>query len=246
MTMASVSRGLLVFALSFWVARFLKGVFRGRVLSRTLMDESTRQTFSAILGYVVIVVGFLVALNVAGSSLQNLALLAGAVTVGLGFGLQNVINNFVSSLLIHFGRTIRIGDYIEVAGTRGVVHEIGLRHTVVITDDGITVLIPNGSLVSANIINWTNPKPRIRLHVAATVTRQADLAAVSRMLIASALAHESVLKDPAPTVELRTVAADRIGLELLAWTERPQSMARIVGDLNLAADRLLREKGLVV
>ncbi len=246
MTVGSLARGVLVFAMSFWVARVVRRLFLERVLTRTPMDAATSQTFGAILAYAVILVGFLTGLNVAGSSLQNLALLAGAITVGLGFGLQNVINNFVSSLLIHFGRTIRVGDYIEVGGTRGTVREIGLRNTVIATDDGITVLIPNGSFISVNVVNWSNPNRRTRLHVPLVVTRQADLGSVAELATAAARRHARILKEPAPTVEVRTVTAAQLSLELLAWTEQPEKLASTVGELSVAIDGSLREKGLAV
>jgi small-conductance mechanosensitive channel len=243
MTVASFSKGVCVFALSFWIARLAKHMFMERVLSRTPMDESTRQTFGAVLGYLIIVTGFLVALNVAGSSLKNLALLAGAITVGLGFGLQNVINNFVSSLMIHFGRAIRVGDYIEVGGQRGTVQEIGLRSTRLFTDDGINLLVPNGTFVTTNIINWTNPRRSVRLRVPFSVLRAADMPAAIDAVTAVALAHPQVQKRPAPVVETRSATADRINMELLAWTNKPQLLPTIVGELNLSTDKALREKG---
>ena len=246
MTVSNLLRGIVVFLFSLWVSRVFRRLFLQRVLARTPMDEATRLTFSTIFGYLLILLGFLVALNVAGSSLQNLALLAGAITVGLGFGLQSVINNFVSSLLIHFSRTIRVGDYIEVGGTCGTVREIGLRSTMIYTNDGITVLVPNGSFISANIINWTNPSRRTRLHVPLTVTRQADLTAVTELAISVARQHPLVLKEPAPVVEVRSVTSAQVTLELLAWTEKPERLASIVGELNLALDRPFRDKGFAV
>lgn len=246
MTVSGLARGVLVFALSFWVSAVVRRVFHARVLMRTTMDEATRLTFTTILGYLVILFGFMVGLNVAGSSLQNLALLAGAITVGLGFGLQNIINNFVSSLLIHFGRTIRVGDYLDVGGTRGTVREIGLRNTVIATDDGITVLVPNGTFVSSNIINWTNPSRRTRLHIPLVVVRQADLTAIADLATATARNHALVLKDPAPTVEVRSLTATQVNLDLLVWTEKPEQLTRTVGELTLSLDRTLREKGWLV
>lgn len=246
MTVGSITKGVLVFAASFWVSRVVKRLFLERVLARTPMDETTRQTFVTILGYLVVLGGFLVGLNVAGSSLKNLALLAGAITVGLGFGLQNVINNFVSSLLIHFGRTVRVGDYIDVGGgTRGVVREIGLRQTMISTEDGVTVLIPNGSFISANVINWTNPSRATRLHVPLTLPRGADLAAATQALVETAAAHPFVIRHPAPSVEVRSVAADKIALDLLVWTEKPERQNTILGELGLAADQCLRTRGLL-
>ena len=245
MTVSGLVRGILVFALSFWVSRIAKRVFLRRVLARTTMDEATRLTFAAILGYSVILLGFLTGLNVAGSSLQNLTLLAGAITVGLGFGLQNVINNFVSSLLIHFGRTIRVGDYIDVGGTRGRVREIGLRNTMIVTDDDITVLVPNGAFISSNIVNWTNPSRQIRLHVPFKVSRTADLGALTELVASIARNQPLVLKTPAPTIEVRSASAGDIGVDLLVWTETPEKIAAIVGELTLALDRPLREKGFV-
>lgn len=243
MTVASLTRGVLVFVASFWVSRQVRRVMQQRMLAHTPMDEATRQTFASVFGYVVILLGFLVALNVAGSSLQNLALLAGAITVGVGFGLQNVINNFVSSLLIHFGRTIRVGDYIDVGGTRGTVREIGMRNTVLQTDDEITVLVPNGSFITANIVNWTNPNRRTRLHVAVSVLRQADLTAVAELAVAAAGRNPLILRTPAPVLEVRSVTASQISLDLQFWSERPEKAAAITGELSLELDRVLREKG---
>ena len=245
-TVASLTRGLAVIAASFWAAKHIKSLLLQRVLSRTPMDEATQQTFVSMSGWIVILLGFLVGMNVAGSSLQNLALLAGAITVGVGFGLQNVINNFVSSLLIHFGRTIRVGDYIDVGGTRGTVREIGMRNTVLVTDDEITVLVPNGSFITANIVNWTNPSRRTRLHVPVVVLRQADLTAVAELAVAAASSHALVVKTPAPVLEVRSVTAAQVTLDLLIWSERPEKTGSIVGDISLALDRALRERGFAV
>jgi len=243
MTVGSLMTGIAVFALSFWISRIARRVFIQRVLARTPMDEATRTTMSSILGYLIIVIGFFVGLNVAGSSLQNFALLAGAITVGLGFGLQNIVNNFVSSLLIHFSRTIRVGDYIDAGGQRGTVKEIGFRYTMLQTDDGVTVMIPNGAFVSGNIVNWTNPARATRVHVPATIARTADLSAATQTLIEVALAHPLVAKKPAPTVEVRSVTPTTVAVELLAWSERPAQLPTLVGELSLATDRALREKG---
>ena len=245
-TVASLARGLVVVAASFWVSRQAKAVMLRRVLSRTPMDEATQQTFASVFGWLVILLGFLVGMNVAGSSLQNLALLAGAITVGVGFGLQNVINNFVSSLMIHFGRSIRVGDYIDVGGTRGTVREIGMRNTVLVTDDEITVLVPNGSFITANIVNWTNPSRRTRLHVPVVVVRRAELTAVAELAVAEACRHPLVVKNPAPVLEVRSVTATQVSLDLLVWSERPEKAGSIVGDISLALDCALRERGFAV
>jgi small-conductance mechanosensitive channel len=242
-TVRSLTEGLGVFAFFIWLSRVARQVFVERVLVRTHVDDATRATLVTVLGYLVIVLGFLVGMNVAGSSLQSLALLAGAITVGLGFGLQNVVNNFVSSLLILFSRTVRAGDYIDVGGgARGVVREIGFRNTTILTDDGNTVLVPNGSFITANITNWTNPNRATRVHVPLTVTRTADLAEVMRLLTELAARQPQVLRQPAPSVEVRTVAADKISLELLAWTDQPGRQAAILGELALACDRELRTR----
>jgi small-conductance mechanosensitive channel len=243
MTVASLTRGILVFLFFIWLSRRLKSLFLEKVLSRTPMDATTRATFGSILGYLIILLGFVVGLNVAGSSLQNLALLAGAITVGLGFGLQNIINNFVSSLLIHFGRTIRVGDYIDVGGQRGTVREIGFRNTVINTDDGITVLVPNGSFVTANIVNWTNPSRRTRLHIPLVILRTADLADVSELVCGIVSKNPLIVSAPTPTVEVRTVTSANLSIEILAWTETPEKASAILGELNMALDTALREKG---
>ncbi len=138
-----------------------------------------------------------------------------------------------------------MGDYIQVGDQRGVVKEIGLRCTIINTDDGITVLIPNGAFISANIVNWTFPNPRTRLHVPLTVARQANIGEVTQILSEVAGEHPLLVKNPGPTVEMRGVGAAGIMLELLAWSDKPERLPTIVGELTLAADRRLREKGLL-
>ncbi|MFA5204773.1 MAG: mechanosensitive ion channel domain-containing protein, partial [Lentisphaeria bacterium] len=241
-TVRSLAEGVGVFALFIWLSRVARHVFLRQVLVRTHMDEATRNTLVTVLGYLVVVLGFLVGLNVAGSSLQNLALLAGAITVGLGFGLQNVVNNFVSSLLIHFSRTVRAGDYIDVGGSRGTVREIGFRCTTIVTDDGVTVLVPNGSFIAGNIVNWTNPNPATRLHLPLTVSRGADLAEATRRLTALAAGHALILRQPAPSLEVRAVATGAITVDLLVWTNQPDRQAAILSDLTLACDQELRAR----
>ena len=138
---------------------------------------------------------------------------------------------------------MRVGDYIDVGGgARGVVREIGFRNTTILTDDGNTVLVPNGSFITANITNWTNPNRATRVHVPLTVSRSADLAEVMRLLTGLAAGHPRILRQPAPSIEVRAVAADKLSLELLAWTDQPGRQAAILGDLALDCDRELRAR----
>ena len=151
--------GILAFVIAIWgsllISRFVRFVLEEDVYSHLVLDRGIPYAISTMLHYAILLVGFFVALGALGIDLTKITILAGAFSVGIGFGLQNVINNFVSGLILLFERPIKIGDIIEVSGNIGEVRQIGIRASIIRTKDGSEVIVPNGLLISGQVTNWT-------------------------------------------------------------------------------------------
>lgn len=174
--------------------------FAERVLSGAHLDLGLRYATATIVKYVVVALGFIVILQSAGVDLSALTVLAGAIGLGLSFGLQNITSNVVSGLIVLFERPIKVGDRIEVDGIVGEVQNIALRATVVRTNDNIEIIIPNSEFISHSVTNWSHSNRDIRVGIPVGVSYSADPELVSKVLIEAAAAHPGVLAEPEPLV----------------------------------------------
>jgi small-conductance mechanosensitive channel len=167
---------------------------------------------------------------------------AGAVGVGIGFGLQNITSNFISGLVILAERPITIGDRVEVAGVTGQVVKIRARSTVVVTNDNITTIVPNQKFIDSPVTNWTYGDPKVRFRIPIGVAYGSDVEKVRAALIAAAEENENTLEDPAPSVFFVGFGESSLNFELVAWSDvmsyRP---SRYRSDLNFAISRKLGE-----
>jgi small-conductance mechanosensitive channel len=198
---------------------------------------------STMLHYVILLIGFFVALGALGIDLAKVTLLAGAFTVGIGFGLQNVINNFVSGLILLFERPIKIGDVIEVGGNAGEVTRIGIRASVIRTADGSEIIVPNGSFISGQVTNWTFSDRQRAVEVSVNVVGGTAPQPVVELLKSTAAAHPGVTKEPSPQVYVTNLSAGAVTFKIRAWTDRHEDWAQLRSDLSLAANEALaREK----
>src|SRR5271165_1783379 len=159
---------------SFLVSKFLRFLLEEDVYHHFNLARGIPYAISTILHYLILLLGFFIALGALGIDLTKVTLLAGAFTVGIGFGLQNVINNFVSGLILLFERPIKVGDVIEVGGNVGEVTRIGIRASVIRTADGSEVIVPNGSLISSQVTNWTFSDRQRAVEVSVNVAGGAD------------------------------------------------------------------------
>jgi small-conductance mechanosensitive channel len=209
------------------------------VLARRNIDIGVRQAVGTLLRYTITAVGLVVILQTVGIELSALTVLAGAVGVGLGFGLQNIASNFVSGLIILFERPIKVGDRIEVGGVVGQVRHIGGRATTVVTDENIAVIVPNSQFVSDRVTNWSHTGELTAFLVRVKVAWDADADLVRRLLLEAAADHPNVLREPPPDVELRDL---RGGLQfsLQVWSTDVQAEGRLKSDLNFAIREKLR------
>jgi small-conductance mechanosensitive channel len=239
--------GILAFSIAIWasflVSRFVRFVLEEDVYSHLLLERGIPYAISTMLHYAILLVGVFVALGALGIDLTKITILAGAFSVGIGFGLQNVINNFVSGLILLFERPIKIGDIIEVSGNIGEVRRIGIRASIIRTADGSEVIVPNGLLISGQVTNWTLTDQGRAVEVSISVAASADPRRVAELLKSIAAAHPDVAKEPAPRVHVVSMTASAIAYQLRVWTDRHEAWAQVRSDLTLAINEaLVREK----
>jgi potassium-dependent mechanosensitive channel len=178
--------------------------------------------------------------------LTKLTILVGAFSVGIGFGLQNVINNFVSGLILLFERPIKVGDVIEVGGNVGEVTRIGIRASVIRTADGSEIIVPNGSLISSQVTNWTFSDRKRVVEVSVNVAGGADPQRVVELLKSTAASHPGVAKEPSPHVYVTSFSAGALTFQLRAWIDRYEDLAQLRSDLSLVVNNALAHEKIAI
>jgi small-conductance mechanosensitive channel len=231
----------------FWISSRTKRFLFTRLLTNSGLDRSLQYAIAQIVSNVVLVVGIFIVLENTGIHLGALTVFAGAVGVGVGFGLQNIASNFISGLVILAERPISIGDRVEVAGIVGQVEHIRARSTVIRTNDNITMIVPNTKFIDSPVTNWTYGDPRVRFRVPVGVAYGSDVEKVREALIAAGSENAHTLKDPAPSVFLEKFGDNAIEFELVVWSsEMSYRPRRYRSDLNFAIEKKLREAGIEI
>ena len=231
----------------FWISSRTKHFLFNRFLTKSGLDRALQYAISQIVSNVVLIVGIVIVLENTGIHLGALAVFAGAVGVGIGFGLQNIASNFISGLVILAERPITIGDRIEVAGIAGQVQQIRARSTVILTNDNIAMIVPNTKFIDSPVTNWTYGDPRVRFRVPVGVAYGTDVNKVCEALITAAREHPATLSDPAPNVYLEKFGESSIDFELVVWSrEMSYRPRRFKSDLNFLIDKHLRAAGIKI
>jgi len=226
----------------FWISSRTKRFLFNRFLAKSGLDRSLQYAIAQIVSNVVLIVGIFIVLDNAGIHLGALTVFAGAVGVGVGFGLQNIASNFISGLVILAERPITVGDRVEVAGIAGQVQHIRARSTVIVTNDNITMIVPNTKFIDSPVTNWTYGDPRVRFRLPVGVAYGSDVNKVREALLAAASENPNTLKDPAPSVFLEKFGENSIDFELVVWSsEMSYRPRRYRSDLNFAMEEKLRE-----
>ena len=231
----------------FWLSSKTKRFLFNRFLANSGLDRGLQYAIAQIVSNVVLIVGIFIVLDNAGVHLGTLTVFAGAVGVGVGFGLQNIASNFISGLVILAERPIAIGDRVEVAGVAGQVQHIRARSTVILTNDNIAIIVPNTKFIDSTVTNWTWGDPRVRFRVPIGVAYGSGVNQVCEALIAAAKEHPATLPDPAPTVFLEKFGDNSIDFELVVWSrEMSYRPRRFRSDLNFLIEKHLREAGIAI
>jgi small-conductance mechanosensitive channel len=239
--------GILAFLITVWasflLSKFLRFLLEEDVYHHLHLASGIPYAISTMLHYVILLIGFFVALGALGIDLTKVTILVGAFSVGIGFGLQNIINNFVSGLILLFERPIKIGDVIEVGGIVGEVSRIGIRASVIRAADGSEVIVPNGSLISSQVTNWTFSDRSRAVEVSVNVAGGADHQRVIELLKRTAAGYPGVAKEPSPQVYVTNFSAGAVTFQIRAWTDRHKDWAQLRSDLSVALnDALAGEK----
>lgn len=201
-----------------YVAGWVKNLLVNKILSRYQLDIGVRQSIGTIIRYLILIIGFFVIIQTAGINLSALGLLAGALGVGIGFGLQNVTNNFISGIIILFERPIKVGDRIEVGEISGDVVRISARATSIITNDNISVIVPNSDFINSTVINWSHNDRMVRFNFPVGVSYKEDPERIKRVLLAVVDANKGVLKNPVSDVLFESYGDNSINFILRVWT----------------------------
>jgi small-conductance mechanosensitive channel len=244
-TLSVSAADVLAFGLTVWLslvtARVVRVVLEDDVLPRMQLPRGVPSAISTAANYAVLLVGFLLALSAAGLDLGRITILAGAFGVGIGFGLQTIVNNFVSGLILLFERPIRIGDVIDFNSVGGTVRRIGIRSCTIETFDGAEVIVPNGMLIANPVTNWTFSASQRRLEIRVGVSYGNDPAAVVALLERVAAEQPDVLRQPAPQAFFTGFAPGTLDFILRAWTARYDLVPAVRSGLGIAIHAALRD-----
>jgi small-conductance mechanosensitive channel len=199
-----------------------------------------------IVQYGTVASGTFVCLDTLGVNMSTLAAFGAVISVGVGFGLQNVAQNFIAGIILLIERPIQQGDFVVVGDVVGTVTEIEMRATKIVTRDGVAMIVPNSEFVSGRVLNQSHPTTRKRVHVYVGVAYGSDTALVRDTLAEIALAHPHVLHDPEPVVLLRNFGDSSLDFDLAVWLDAPDAEPLILSDLRFAIDRVFRERGISI
>ena len=246
-TMLSLAKIIFWFVLVLALNVLVRRLVVSRLLRRTHFDSGLQFAITKFFGYVFVILGFYVALVVNGIDLSSLALIAGALGVGIGFGLQNIVSNFISGLILLAERPIVLGDRIEVAGVAGQVSKISLRSTTVVTNDNISIIVPNSDLITHPITNWSYGDPKVQIRIPIGVAYGTDVERLRVVLLEVAAEQPSVLKTPEPAVLFESFGDSALNFELAVWTQdMAHAPRRFRSAINFAIERKFRENNIEI
>jgi small-conductance mechanosensitive channel len=221
-------------------------VVRTRILAPAGVESGLQETVGVLLRYTLAFLGAIVVLQAWGIDVRSLAILGSVLGVGIGFGLQNIANNFVSGLLLNLERPIRAGDFVRVGEFVGSVQRIGARSTAIQTPENLTLLVPNSKFLETEVVNWSHGSPVSKITLPVGVAYGSELAAVRTALLEAVKGHPLVLRDPRPQVDFLRFGSDAIELELEVWTAEPQRQEQLVSDLGFRVDAAFRRTGIQI
>jgi len=240
--------GLLVFSIwaSFMVARMVRAILEDEVLSRVHLARGVPYAISTFTSYAVLLLGIFLALVAAGLDVTRLTLIVGALGVGVGLGLQEIVKDLVAGAVLLFERPIQLGDVVQVGELTGDVRRIGLRSSTVRTYEGAEVIVPNSSLTSSRIVNWTLSDRARRVDLPVGVAYGTDPAQVIALLEGLARRHPDVMDDPEPRALFMGFGESSLDFQLRTWIHRVDEVARFRSELAIAVNTALNEAGISV
>jgi len=245
-TMGHIISAAVVLYGSFLLSWAIRNLLMVGILAKSKADAGTQQSVTALVHYVLVFLGFLLALSVLGFQLTQLTIMLSALGVGIGFGLQQVVNNFVCGLILLFERPLKIGDILEIGKNLVEVKKIGLRATTVQTFDYAEIVVPNSDLITSQVTNWTLTDRRVRLIIPVGVAYGSDVPLVIETLLKCADANPKVLKRPAPQILFRRFGESSLDFEIRFYILNINERLQIISDLHQEIDREFRLEGIEI
>ncbi len=244
---AFVIKAVLYLFLLAFVARRSRRLFRLYLLDRLEMESGHKYALETAIEYLIVIAGLAIGLELTGVNLNSLAILGGALGIGVGFGLQSIVNNFVSGLILLFEGPVKVGDRVEISGMHGDVVKIGARSSWVRTNDNIIIVIPNSEFIVKPVINWTVTDRQVRFSMPVGVSYGADPDEVRSILTQIAKEHPDILHDPAPDVIFTEFGDSSLNFQLRFWTvTKIQYPMMVKSDLYFAIFRAFKEHGIEI
>ena len=231
---------------SFFISWGVRKLLMDEVLIKHRVEKGVRHSMTRLVNYVIIFIGFLLALSTLGFEVTKITIILSALGVGIGFGLQGVVNNFVSGLILLFERPVRVGDFIEISGKWARIARIGIRATTVQTMDQADLIIPNADLINSQVTNWTLSNRKIRITVPVGVAYGSDVLLVMETLRACAEANPMVSKTSVPQVLFLSFGESTLDFELRVWLKDADYRLKARSELNQEIDRRFREANIEI
>jgi small-conductance mechanosensitive channel len=235
-----------IFVVLLWVTRQVQKTAESQIFPRSRIDPGVQNSLRTLIGYVGLVIAFMIGVGTLGFDLQNLAIIAGALSVGIGFGLQSIVNNFVSGLILLFERPIKVGDWIVTASGEGIVKRISVRSTEIETFDRSSVIVPNSELIAQAVTNWTHKDKMGRVLVRVGAAYDSDAEHVIRILQQVARENRDILNVPAPAVVFEDFGASSLDFSLRCYIHDVGNSLRVRTDLRVAIHKAFRKEGIEI
>jgi small-conductance mechanosensitive channel len=246
LTLAMVLLSALVLYLSIQASWILRATLETQFFPHRNIDRGVSDSIKKLLHYMLVFIGLLLAMSLAGLELRNFAVLAGAFGIGIGFGLQNIVNNFVSGLILLFERPVKVGDMVVLDGEWGKVGKIGLRSTIIETFDQSELIVPNSRFISEKVTNWTFSNSRSRVVLPVGVAYGSNIELVLKILLEAAVTHELILNEPAPSPIFVGFGDSSLDFELRCWISDIGNRFTVRSDLGCYIDKRFREEGVEI
>ncbi len=238
---------LVLLLLLFYLTGKVKKLLLARVLVHTGIDVGARQAIASLMRYVLMFIGLLIIVQAVGINLTTLNVIAGAVGIGIGFGLQNIASNFISGLIILFERPIKVGDRIVVGDVEGDVVEIGARSTTVVTNNNIAIIVPNSIFIAEPVINWKYTDAKVRFEIPIGVAYGSHVRLVEKLLLEVAQENPDVLAEPAPDVCFREFGESSLKFILRVWNQNQVHRKLVLfSALNFAIHDKFKQHGIEI
>lgn len=235
------------FALLLFISKKIKAALVNNVFHRVGMDAGTSKSIANLTRFFLVLLGMVVIIQSAGINLSALTVVFGALGVGIGFGLQTITNNFISGIIIVFEKPIKVGDRIELDDVNGKVTSISIRATTVLTNDNVSIIVPNSEFISGRVINWSHNDRSIRFRFPVGVSYNEDPEIVKKLLLEVADENEHVLKNPPPDVFFDEFGDSSLNFKLAVWTDtQADSMSPFKSELYYAIFKKFKEHNIEI